>query len=407
MLNPSLIDTLFKAADMQRWNDRIRPVEMRELDKQAHKMIIAFALGRSLENKKKTMAFDWIRLIEGGFFEFLQRVVLTDLKPELFERIQADRVTFRKLLDWVFDQVRTDLDEVSPELSARCREWFTRVHVNSLEGRVLRAAHAYATRWEFRILEHAAPPGFGTGKLRERLEKRLTGSAGRDDIALPSSQSGTAAFIDLCGELRFQVRWSHLSNLPRVSVLGHMLIVAFSAYLLSIELKAVPLRRVNNFFTGLFHDLPEVLTRDIIDPVKRSVAGLDTLIKNYEKQEMDEKVLALLPKAWHSDIRLYTENEFESSILINGMRKPSSTAEICKNYNLDEYSPRDGELIRACDHLAAFVETRRALESGFRYDEILRAHRTILADYRGKRIAGVPIGVLFERMGREPGPGAP
>ncbi|MGZ7169402.1 MAG: HD domain-containing protein [Halobacteriota archaeon] len=28
-------------------------------------------------------------------------------------------------------------------------------------------------------------------------------------------------------------------------------------------------RRFHNFFGGLFHDLPEALTRDIISPVKR------------------------------------------------------------------------------------------------------------------------------------------
>ena len=33
-------------ANMQRWNDKIRPVELRELDKQAHKMVIAYLIGK-------------------------------------------------------------------------------------------------------------------------------------------------------------------------------------------------------------------------------------------------------------------------------------------------------------------------------------------------------------------------
>ena len=56
---------------MQRWNDLLRPVEFRELDKQAHKMIIAYVLGKH-EEEKNTRGFDWIKIIEGGIFEFLQ-----------------------------------------------------------------------------------------------------------------------------------------------------------------------------------------------------------------------------------------------------------------------------------------------------------------------------------------------
>ncbi len=32
----------YSMQSMQRWNDKIRPVDLRELDKQAHKMIIAY-----------------------------------------------------------------------------------------------------------------------------------------------------------------------------------------------------------------------------------------------------------------------------------------------------------------------------------------------------------------------------
>jgi putative hydrolase of HD superfamily len=75
-------------------------------------------------------------------------------------------------------------------------------------------------------------------------------------------------FIDLCGQLRFQLRWSYLHRIPKTSVLGHMLIVAVLSYLFSLEIGACRKRCYNNYFTGLFHDLPEVLTRDIVHPVK-------------------------------------------------------------------------------------------------------------------------------------------
>lgn len=40
MIRKALILRLFNAAYMQRWNDKIRPMELTELDKQAHKMML-------------------------------------------------------------------------------------------------------------------------------------------------------------------------------------------------------------------------------------------------------------------------------------------------------------------------------------------------------------------------------
>jgi len=121
-------------------------------------------------------------------------------------------------------------------------------------------------------------------------------------------------FIDLCGQLRFQARWANLHRIPKTSVIGHSLFVAILSYLFSLEVGACDRRSINNYFTGLFHDLPEVLTRDIISPVKRSVEGLSELIKQYEKEQMEKEVYGLIPKEWHKDVRMFTEKEFDSII---------------------------------------------------------------------------------------------
>ena len=142
-------------------------------------------------------------------------------------------------------------------------------------------------------------------------------------------------FIDLCGQLRFQLRWSYLHRIPKTSVLGHMLIVAILSYIFSLEIGACPKRCYNNYFTGLFHDLPEVLTRDIVHPVKKSISGLDSLIKEYEKQRMEEKVYGLIPRSWHDEIRLFTEIEFKSVVTCGGERVEKTSDEISEHFNED------------------------------------------------------------------------
>ena len=134
-----------------------------------------------------------------------------------------------------------------------------------------------------------------------------------------SLKGKTSKFIDLVGQLRFQKRWAQSPRVPETSVMGHVLIVAILGYFCAAELGACDERIVNDFLCGLFHDLPEVLTRDIISPVKTSVEGLDDLIKDIEKRQVAEKLLPLLPWGWHEEIIYFTQNEFTNRVMLDGV----------------------------------------------------------------------------------------
>ena len=86
-----LIKRFYDAASMQRWNDHIRLVELNELDKQAHKMVIAYVIAKFEEERLGKGRVNWIELIEGGIFEFLHRLVLTDIKPPVFHKMMAEK----------------------------------------------------------------------------------------------------------------------------------------------------------------------------------------------------------------------------------------------------------------------------------------------------------------------------
>ena len=110
---------------------------------------------------------------------------------------------------------------------------------------------------------------------------------------LPEIVKGNTAlarFANLCGQLRFQIRWTQAPRIPATSVLGHMFIVAAYAYFFSQSIGACRARAVNDFFCGLLHDLPELLTRDIISPVKQSVESLPEIIREYEEQELERRI---------------------------------------------------------------------------------------------------------------------
>ena len=49
-LNADIIYYMFDAANMSRWNDHLRTLDLSELDKQAHKAVIAWVIGKSEED---------------------------------------------------------------------------------------------------------------------------------------------------------------------------------------------------------------------------------------------------------------------------------------------------------------------------------------------------------------------
>ncbi len=390
MIRKALALRIYDAANMLRWNDKICPVELRELDKQAHKMVIAYILGH-FENSK---GFNWRKVIEGGIFEFLHRLVLTDLKPQILYRIKENRPKYDQLNRWVYEQLEPVLAPLGSEFRRRFRDYF-RDGKQDINKRILSASHFYATKWEFDIIERTNPNGYEIPEIKRNLQaeqEKYYDLRGIQQLALYSNLRN---FIDLCGQLRFQTRWAHIHRVPKTSVLGHMLVVALLSYLFSLEIRACPKRCYNNFFTGLFHDLPEVLTRDIISPVKRSIKGLTHLIKRYEKERMEEEVYQLIPAEWHSEMRMFTENEFQSVVTRDGKVQPKSSEEITRYFNTHAYNPRDGEIVGATDHLAAFLEVYLALKNGVMNQELLDARDAIGRRYEGKVVAGINFGETY------------
>lgn len=261
------------------------------------------------------MKIDWEKLIEGGIFELLQRVVLTDIKPPVFHQMMKKKG--KELNDAVLNSLKGDLEGVSGDLLGKFNSYLREKEYAPTEKKILRAAHYLATNWEFQIIYHMSSFIYGIEKTKETLENEIEDHCDLIGVQKISSGKKFFGFVDLCGQLRFQQRWAHAARIPETSVLGHLLVVAILSYLCSVEFGGCRKRVYNNFFAGLFHDLPEALTRDIIAPVKRAVTGLVRIIKDYEKIQLEEKLLPLLPSSWHEELLYFIEDEFENKIVVD------------------------------------------------------------------------------------------
>lgn len=285
MLNKVFVEFLYEAAHIQRWNDHIRPNGFTELDKQAHKMMILYVLAK-YEEQDHQAKLNWRVLIEGGIFEFLHRIVLTDIKPPVFHELM--RVHGKKLNSWVYEELRQRIPDLDPVFMAKMQRHFDEPQENYLEKKLLRAAHYLATQWEFGIIYHFNQGIYGVEETKAAIESEIEDHYDLAGVQKLSLKGKTSKFVDLVGQLRFQKRWAQSPRVPETSVMGHVLIVAALAYFCAVKMQASDERIVNDFLCGLFHDLPEVLTRDIISPIKRSIQGLDDLIKDIENVRLQK-----------------------------------------------------------------------------------------------------------------------
>jgi len=379
-INSLIINELFRAFNIQRWNDRVRPMDLYEMDKHAQKFLVAYILGRYEEREGRTI--DWHTLIKHGIFELLRRIVISDIKSPIFAAIRKNKEAFSKLNRYVVEEISPKIAEDAFRLDFE-NYILNESESNTLEHQILNAAHIYASYWEFQIIRQSNPTSYQNVRIETELLKEIHSYKHLLGIKNIISKHTVSNFIDLCGQLRFQVRWAQTPRLPRTTVLGHSLLVACIAYLFTREQDPCPKRIYNNFFGGLFHDLPEAVTRDIISPVKRSSIELDNLIKSLERELAEKEIFPLIDDFMVEEIKYYIQDEFENKVIIDANIKTGNIDYTVMNkyYNSDEYSPYDGVLIRAADHFATFLEAWRSRSYGISSEELLSSAKKIRESY--------------------------
>ena len=378
---------------MERWNDKLRPLSFYEIDKQSHKMIIAYFLGHFEEDNPD---FDWIEIIEGGIFELLQRMVITDIKPSVLRKIAEDKEKYIEFNNWIYKQLENDILILGEDFCQRFKKFFNDRDSNNINKKILKAAHLYSSKWEFDIIERATPDGYDIDLIKKEFEDTMEEFYDLEGIKQLALYKSYRKFIDLCGQLRFQIRWANLHRIPKTSVLGHSFFVATVTFLFSLLNGFCKKRMFNNYFTGLFHDLPEVLTRDIISPVKKSVEGLSEIIKNYEIEQMNNIVYPLVPKKIKEELKFFTEEEFENFIYKDDNKLNLGIKEIIQSYNYDSFNPKDGIIVKAVDELSAFIEALTAIENGSNSIEFQDATKNLKNKYSvSKDIYNISFSKLF------------
>jgi len=405
MVNSQFILKIFEGFSIQRWNDLVRPFEIVEMDKAAEKMIAAYIIGKFEENEGRKLNWEW--MIYSSLFYLLKKISLCDIKSPVQQMIrQRYPDEYRKINGWIFSQYKDIIgdEELLSMFSGYCGGTQNlKDNETILAERVLQAAHRFSSLRELQLIEPVNEKERIT-KIKEELlgeVEKYTDLAGMR--CLLDRNSRAFLFIMKIEQLRFQTRWNQTPRVPKTSVLGHCFFVAVLSLLLLRDsgVKFCKKRLFNDFFSALFHDLPESVTRDIISPVKQATTELPGIVKQIEDDIVHAELVPLMESFYVDEILYFTSNEFQNRILISELdggktSQNVSFEELQENYNSDAYSPVDGKIVRLADHLSALIEAASSIKYGITSRQLTSGRDNILKMYlAGTKINGIDAMRLF------------
>ncbi len=404
MLNKKLILKIFEGFSIQRWNDLVRPFALVEMDKAAEKMVAAYIIGKYEESQGKKIDWEW--MIYASLFDLLRKITLSDIKSPVQMMIRRKYpAEYNKINEWIYNKYSSIIRD--EELLARFRHYldydsdFSEKEAN-LSERVLEAAHRFSTLRELEMIAPVNEKERVEG-IHKELRDNLVRFADLKGVKMLLNREQPFQFIMKIEQLRFQTRWNQTPRVPETSVLGHCFFVAAVTLLLmrSTGENPCPKRLFNNFFSALFHDLPESVTRDIISPVKQATNELPGIVKQIEDEIVHAELVPLMDESYVDEILYFTNDEFQNRILVTELdgqktAQPVTWEELRDNYNSDVYSPVDGKLVRLADHLSAFIEADSSIKYGITSKQLTSGRDNILKSYlSGTKINGIDAMQLF------------
>lgn len=395
---------IFEGFSIQRWNDMIRPFDFVEMDKVGEKMFLAYIIGKHEEKKGKKINWTW--MIYASLFDLLNKIALCDIKAPVQKMLREEfPEEFLRLNEWILNQYK---------LLIKDKDLFSKftIYIGQKSGsfkipedledtiHVYNAAHKYST---IRELEMLIPVNEKerVDCINSELQADIQPYLDLECLQKLMTHQKEFYFLLKIEQLRFQTRWNQTPRVPGTSVLGHCFYVAIMTLLLGRESNSnmCAERIINNYFSALFHDLPESVTRDIISPVKQATDDLPGIVKKIEEEIVSKELIPLMDDSYLNEILYYTNEEFANRIMVDGKCKIVSWEDLNGKYNSKEYNPVDGKLVRICDHFSALMEADISIKHGITSSHLTGGREGLLSQYKENEIInGINVNKFFNSV---------
>ena len=405
MLTQKFALKIFEGFSIQRWTDLIRPFDIVEMDKAGEKMVLAYIIGKCEE--QKGVFVDWTWMIYASLFDILKKIALCDIKAPIQQILKKDYASeYLRLNEWILNQYKPLIDDSALFSQFTIYEGqragtFDIPEKSRAAERLLSGANKFATMRELQMLSVVNEPE-RLEKINKELLADLQGYLDLTGLQLLMTRQKSYDFIMKIEQLRFQTRWNQTPRVPKTSVLGHCFFVAVITLLLCRQSgqKMCEKRLINNYFSALFHDLPEAVTRDIISPVKQATDELPSIVKRIEDEIVNKELVPLMEPYFSDELMYFTSDEFSNRIKDKkGNAEVVSWEDLNGKYNQDDFSPVDGRTVRIADHLSALLEADSSIKHGITSSHLEYGRNSMISHYKpGETINGIDVGKLFREI---------
>lgn len=292
-----------------RWNNFPRAVDIKHMDNVGFTLHVWLYLAY-LEEQESGMRIDKLFLMKKIIFSSLADLLLSDINSGTKGYIEkADKKIFSDLYQKAFNHIYAfewpdfltqDIKNVVEDKS------------HHLESQLFYAAKKYVWHVEAATNARVFPemyevPSHDIESSLENISQRLP------SLAFLLEDTKSQKYLSHIQRLSFAMRWNQYQRVSPISVMSHKVVVAYLAYVIwtymnhewsDCDVEDMMMR-------AIYHDVPEVITWDIITPTKKAVPGFVELLEEVETDMVEDYLFSYISPEYKQYISPYMLAPFE------------------------------------------------------------------------------------------------
>lgn len=298
---------------MKRWNNFPRIEEVSHLDNIW--FVIHVALFLAYLEEKNGHKVDREFLIKRIIFSSLSSLIISDINSGTRDYIrQVDKDIFREIKNKWFSFI---LSKEAPENIKKDIANILDNTTNTLELLIIKASKKYAGFSECKINEKVFSEMYEVPlkQIKTALDENRNKLKSLD---LLLSNENYIKYLAHIRRLNHSMRWNQEIRIFPVSVMSHLVITTFISYIIwsiengfwnNINIEQLMLR-------SIYHDIPEVITWDIITPTKKAIPWFSEVLEQVEVNMMNDYIFSYVDSDYKQEVYSYMLNPFDWELWI-------------------------------------------------------------------------------------------
>lgn len=340
----------FRGLSVYRWNNFPRLEQVSSTDHIAFSLHIAILLASIIE-EEKGIKYDrdyiFRKVLFSSFSTFVHSDISSEVKDQIKEKnpeiyAELENIVYEMLQSWKLPEwMKKDMQEVY-NISK------DKDYPNKKEDDLIAFSKLWASYHEAYFSNELYLGVYGPAM--DVIEQKMGQSRFdlfRSYINLdPKNQNDLEKFLLSMRRLQSSYRWNSMRRRYPISVMSHLFITAFIAYIIgNIEGKSKQ-ETTHMMTVALFHDIPEAITGDIVAPTKKAIEGFEELLVTVEKELVNKYLLRYITKYTFS-------TEYEQLML-------------------DPWGQTDGKLVKLADNFSALFEAKIEASVDAEFDKVYK-----------------------------------